>query len=104
KNASEHTLLPGTASVYIDGSFISSSHVPSVILDESFDCPLWYYPSPIPISNDDPSVRLAYHLRIKKVSQSGFYTKPMSSHNGSRCSTPQSTTLRLLIRSPFLRV
>jgi hypothetical protein len=39
-NASEYTLLMGTASVYVDGSFISRTKVPSVSPQESFDCPL----------------------------------------------------------------
>jgi len=42
KNASEYTFLPGNASVYADGSFISKSDVPLVSPDESFDCPLGY--------------------------------------------------------------
>jgi uncharacterized protein (TIGR02231 family) len=65
KNASEYTLLPGSASVYVDGSFISRSDVPPVSPQESFDCPLGI----------DSSIRVTYHPLSKKVSHSGFYNK-----------------------------
>ncbi|TDL23087.1 hypothetical protein BD410DRAFT_814727 [Rickenella mellea] len=65
KNASDYTLFSGNASVYVDGSFISRSYVPPVSPEESFDCPLGI----------DPSIRIMYHPRSKKVTHSGFYQK-----------------------------
>ncbi|KAJ7315018.1 hypothetical protein DFH08DRAFT_820983 [Mycena albidolilacea] len=64
-NASEYTLLSGTANVYVDGSFIARSTVPSVSPQESFDCPLGL----------DPSIRITYPPISKQLSQSSFYKK-----------------------------
>ena len=65
KNASEYTLLSGTGSVYVDGSFISKSTIPAVSPGESFDCALGL----------DPAIRIVYHQLSKKSAKSGFYTK-----------------------------
>ncbi|KAK7043126.1 hypothetical protein VNI00_008480 [Paramarasmius palmivorus] len=67
-NESEYTLLPGRASVYVDGSFISKSDVPAVSPLEKFECPLGL----------DPSVRITYHPLSKKSTTSGFYQKSMN--------------------------
>ncbi len=40
KNTSEYTLLPGRASIYVDGSFISRTSLKAVSPEEAFDCPL----------------------------------------------------------------
>ncbi|KAG6807698.1 hypothetical protein H0H92_006658 [Tricholoma furcatifolium] len=65
-NASEYTLLPGVANIYVNDSFISKSEVPLVSPHEPFDCPLGL----------DPSVRITYHPLLKKVTHSsGFYSK-----------------------------
>ncbi|KAH6911819.1 mucoidy inhibitor A [Coprinopsis sp. MPI-PUGE-AT-0042] len=79
KNSSDFLLLSGNASVYVDGSFISRSSVPSVSPDESFDCPLGL----------DPAIKVTYHPRTKKASQSGLinktdvylYTQRITVHN-----------------------
>ncbi|KAF8959135.1 hypothetical protein BDZ97DRAFT_2078234 [Flammula alnicola] len=68
KNDSEYTFLRGIGSIYVDGSFISRSEVPAVSPQESFDCPLGI----------DPTIRVVYHPRSKKVNHSGFTRKTCS--------------------------
>ncbi|KAK7026601.1 hypothetical protein R3P38DRAFT_2527620 [Favolaschia claudopus] len=74
-NASEYTLLSGSASVYVDGSFISRSDVPAVSPQESFDCPLGYALILSLSSQSNPSIRVTYHPIIKKLSHSGSHNK-----------------------------
>ncbi|KAK7064746.1 hypothetical protein R3P38DRAFT_2826223 [Favolaschia claudopus] len=79
-NESEYTLLSGTASVYVDGSFISRTAVPAVSPQENFDCPLGL----------DPSIRITYHPILKSRTQSGFYNKT-ATHNFSQRITIHNT-------------
>lgn len=41
-NGSDYNFLAGTASVYVDGSFIARTSLPAVSAQEKFDCPLGY--------------------------------------------------------------
>ncbi|KAG6848056.1 hypothetical protein H0H93_003797, partial [Arthromyces matolae] len=82
KNASEYTLLPGVANVYVDGSFISKSDVPLVSPQEDFDCPLGL----------DPSIRITYHPLTKSVShQSSFVSKSTTTQTFSQSITVHNT-------------
>ncbi|KAJ7727699.1 hypothetical protein B0H14DRAFT_2640845 [Mycena olivaceomarginata] len=64
-NASDYTLLSGTASVSVGGSLISRSDVPALSSKKASTAR----------SASTPSIRIAYHRVTKTLSQSGFYTK-----------------------------
>jgi len=51
KNESEYTFIPGAANVYVDGSFVATTSVPSVSPQETFNCVLGL----------DSSLRVTYH-------------------------------------------
>ncbi|KAF9492707.1 hypothetical protein BDN71DRAFT_1179279 [Pleurotus eryngii] len=96
KNASEYTLLPGEASIYVDGSFISKSSIPSVAPQGSFDCSLGI----------DPSIQVTYHPLIKNASRSGFYTKSSKHSYNQRVTIANTKTqpvgnLKVLDRIPI---
>ncbi|KAJ7599850.1 hypothetical protein C8J56DRAFT_812753 [Mycena floridula] len=65
KNSSEFSFLPGTASVYVDGSFISRKQIPAVSPKETFDCSLGL----------DPSIRVTYPRCERKRSETGILGK-----------------------------
>ncbi|CAA7263841.1 unnamed protein product [Cyclocybe aegerita] len=82
-NASEYTLLPGKASVYVDGTFTSTMNMFLVSPDETFNCPLGL----------DQAIRIVYHPRESKASKSGFYTKTSNTLVSQRV-TVHNTRLR----------
>ncbi|KAK7043123.1 hypothetical protein VNI00_008477 [Paramarasmius palmivorus] len=90
RNESEYTLLPGKSSVYVDGSFISKSEVPSVSPMETFDCPLGL----------DPAVRITYHPASKKVTTTGFYSKSTSYAFSQRLTIQNTKTCSI----PLLKI
>ncbi|KAF8150427.1 hypothetical protein BJ912DRAFT_1016763 [Pholiota molesta] len=68
KNESEYMFIPGPANVYVDKSFIATTTMPSVSPEETFDCSLGL----------DRSIRVTYHPREKKATQTGFVKKSSS--------------------------
>ncbi|KAH8810172.1 hypothetical protein DL96DRAFT_1627895 [Flagelloscypha sp. PMI_526] len=58
RNESEYTMLPGEASIFLDGVFIGSTSLPSVSPQEKFECSLGL----------DPTVRTVYAPLQKKSS------------------------------------
>ncbi|KAJ3505935.1 hypothetical protein NLJ89_g7153 [Agrocybe chaxingu] len=82
-NASEYTLLPGRTNVYVDGTFTSTMNMFVVSPDETFNCPLGL----------DQAIRIVYHPRESKASQSGFYTKASNTLISQRV-TIHNTRLR----------
>ncbi|KAF9012156.1 hypothetical protein BDZ89DRAFT_1077476 [Hymenopellis radicata] len=84
-NSSEYTLLAGSASIYVDGSFISKSNMPPVSPQEKFDYSLGL----------DPSIRVTYHPRTTTLSQSGFYNKSSTFVYTQRITVHNTKTVRV---------
>ncbi|KIK59446.1 hypothetical protein GYMLUDRAFT_44439 [Collybiopsis luxurians FD-317 M1] len=53
KNTSQYALMPGSANVYVDGTFISSAQIPAAGPGETIDCSLG--------SSFESSVKITYH-------------------------------------------
>ncbi|KAF7305746.1 hypothetical protein HMN09_00728000 [Mycena chlorophos] len=84
-NESDFLLLRGNASVYLDGSFVARSEIPSVSPKESFNCSLGV----------DPAIRITYHPLIKnknkdKTTSSGsFFSSNREKTETSSCAYTQ---------------
>ncbi|KAF5389962.1 hypothetical protein D9757_003569 [Collybiopsis confluens] len=92
KNTSEYVLLSGEASVYVDGTFISRSCVPSAGPDESFDCSLGL----------DSSIKITYHPLSSKVSQRTLFTGFTGLNSISTFGTTKTTATRYTQRVTVL--
>uniref|UniRef100_A0A7E4V2Y9 Protein F37C4.5 n=1 Tax=Panagrellus redivivus TaxID=6233 RepID=A0A7E4V2Y9_PANRE len=77
-NNSALPLLPGSASVYLNNSFISTTSLKSILPGEEFKCPLGI----------DPSVKVEYKPCVRSNEQVGFMTK------SSLCTHEQVVSLR----------
>ncbi|KAJ3796169.1 hypothetical protein GGU11DRAFT_832904, partial [Lentinula aff. detonsa] len=64
KNTSEYALIPGKASVYVDGTFIARADVPASGPDETFDCSLGL----------DSSIKITYHPLSTKITHRTPFT------------------------------
>ncbi|KAJ7888110.1 hypothetical protein B0H14DRAFT_3430299 [Mycena olivaceomarginata] len=91
-NASDYTLLSGTANVYVDGCFIARSMVPSISLQENLDCPLGL----------DPSIRITYPPISKQVSQSDFYKKSATHGFTQRITVHNTKSVKVKVVQPAL--
>jgi len=64
-NSSAFTLLPGRASVYLDGAFVSHSHIAAVAPGESFGCALGV----------DSALRVKFSNQPRKATTSGLMSR-----------------------------
>ncbi|KDR73716.1 hypothetical protein GALMADRAFT_251524 [Galerina marginata CBS 339.88] len=68
KNDSDYTFIPGVANIYVDGSFMGTTNIPSTSPQGLVDCGLGL----------DSSVRVTYYPREEKSSVAGFYQKKVT--------------------------
>ncbi|GAW08028.1 mucoidy inhibitor a [Lentinula edodes] len=82
KNVSEYALIPGKASVYVDGTFIARTDVPASGPDETFDCSLGL----------DSSVKITYHPLSSKITHRTPFTGFTGINSLSTFGTTKTTT------------
>ncbi|KAE9409776.1 hypothetical protein BT96DRAFT_913285 [Gymnopus androsaceus JB14] len=82
KNASEYALIPGKASVYVDGTFIARIDVPAAGPDESFDCSLGL----------DSSITVTYHPLSSKITHRTPFTGFTGINSLSTLGTTKTTS------------
>uniref|UniRef100_A0A8H7Y1K3 Mucoidy inhibitor A n=1 Tax=Psilocybe cubensis TaxID=181762 RepID=A0A8H7Y1K3_PSICU len=82
-NNSKYTFVPGNANIYVDGSFIATTRIPSASPQEEFECLLGL----------DSSIRVTYHSREKKSGKTGFYSKSSNQLFTQRISIFNSRTI-----------
>ncbi|KAJ3888421.1 hypothetical protein GG344DRAFT_53665, partial [Lentinula edodes] len=82
KNASEYALIPGKASVYVDGTFIARTDVPASGPDETFDCSLGL----------DSSIKITYHPLSTKIIHRTPFTGFTGINSLSTFGTTKTTT------------
>ncbi|KAJ4487644.1 hypothetical protein J3R30DRAFT_3430068 [Lentinula aciculospora] len=82
KNTSDYAVIPGKASVYVDGTFIARTDVPASGPDETFDCSLGL----------DSSIKITYHPMSSKITHRTPFTGFTGINSLSTFGTTKTTT------------
>jgi len=84
-NTTEYVLIPGSASIYVDGSFVGTTKLGHINPSQRFECSMGF----------DPSIQVTYHPADVKVSHSGIVQKRTTR------SLEQRITVRNLNSRPY---